>query len=152
TDEEPETAPSGRLPATMWGAAAALLALSIAAGITPGAREVAHRSASWLLDSGGTAARVLDGAPLPKPPPPPGEDIARELAKSLRGPVLAVVIAAATLGRKRMPLALRSLVAAIWNPLLRSLRLLHSGRIGDSLAWLAFGTAAFGGLCAALLR
>ncbi|HZX65878.1 MAG TPA: hypothetical protein VFE76_10815, partial [Myxococcales bacterium] len=76
----------------------------------------------------------------------------REIAKSLRGPLLAVAIAAAALGRKRMPIALRSAVAAIWNPLLRGLRLLHSGRIGDSLAWLAFGTAAFGGLCAAFLR
>jgi len=56
------------------------------------------------------------------------------------------------LGRKRIPVALRAVVAAIWDPLLRGLRLLHGGRIGDSLAWLAFGTAAFGGLCAALLR
>ncbi|MFL5434849.1 MAG: complex I subunit 5 family protein [Myxococcales bacterium] len=152
TDEEPETAPSGRLPATMWGTAAALLALSIAAGIAPGAREVAHRSASWLLDPAGTAARVLDGTVLPVPPPAPESEIGREIAKSLRGPLLAIAIAAAALGRKRMPMALRSAVAAIWNPLLRGLRLLHSGRIGDSLAWLAFGTAAFGGLCAALLR
>jgi multicomponent Na+:H+ antiporter subunit D len=152
TDEEPETEPSGHLPVTMWGTAAALLALSIALGIAPGAREVAHRAASWLLDPAGTAARVLDGTALPVPPAPPEPEVGREIAKSLRGPVLAIAIAAAALGRKRMPMALRSAVAALWNPLLRGLRLLHGGRIGDSLAWLAFGTAAFGGLCAALLR
>jgi hypothetical protein len=28
----------------------------------------------------------------------------------------------------------------------------HTGRVGDYVAWLAFGTAAFGGLCAALFR
>jgi len=86
------------------------------------------------------------------PPPAPPSEIANEVLKSLRGPLLALAIAAVTLGRKRIPVALRAVVAAIWDPLLRGLRLLHGGRIGDSLAWLAFGTAAFGGLCAALLR
>ena len=152
SDEEPETKPSGRLPASMWGTAAVLLALSVAAGLAPGAAEVAHRSASWLLDTRGMAARVLDGDPLAMPPPAPPSGTAREVAKSLRGPFLAFAIAAATLGRKRIPLAFRTAVAAIWDPLLRWLRLLHGGRIGDSLAWLAFGTAAFGWLCAALLR
>ena len=95
---------------------------------------------------------VLDGDALPIPPPVPPSEIAQEVAKSLRGPLLAVAIAAVTLGRKRIPLAFRTAVAAIWDPLLRRLRLLHGGQIGDSLAWLAFGTAAFGGLCAALLR
>jgi multicomponent Na+:H+ antiporter subunit D len=152
TDEEPETKPSARLPASMWGTAAVLLALSVAAGLAPGAREVAHRSASWLLDTRGVAARVLDGDALPIPPPAPPSAVAQEAAKSLRGPLLAVAIAALTLGRKRIPAPLRSAAAAIWDPPLRGLRLLHGGRIGDSLAWLAFGTAAFGGLCAALLR
>ena len=152
TDEEPETTPSGRLPVAMWGTAAVLLALAMAAGLTPGTREVAHRSASWLLDTRGTAARVLDGDALAMPPPAPPSEIANEVLKSLRGPLLALAIAAVTLGRKRIPVALRAVVAAIWDPLLRGLRLLHGGRIGDSLAWLAFGTAAFGGLCAALLR
>jgi len=35
---------------------------------------------------------------------------------------------------------------------MRALRAMHTGRIGDYVAWLAFGTAAFGGLAAALLR
>jgi multicomponent Na+:H+ antiporter subunit D len=152
TDETPETKPSGRLPASMWGTAAVLLALSIAVGVAPGSREVAHRSAAWLLDTRGMAARVLDGDVLPVPPPSGESDLAREVLKSLRGPALAIAIAAFALGRKRVPLGVRSAVAAIWDPLLRGLRLVHGGRIGDSLAWLAFGTAAFGGLCAALLR
>jgi len=152
TDEAPETTPSGRVPIAMWGTAAALLALAVAAGVSPGAREVAHRSASWLVDTHGVAAHVLDGDALAMPPPAPPAGIGVEIWKSLRGPLLALAIAELTLGRKRIPLALRAVVAAIWNPLLRRLRLLHGGRIGDSLAWLAFGTAAFGGLCAALLR
>ena len=152
TDETPETTPSGRVPVAMWGTAASLLALAVAAGVSPGAREVAHRSASWLVDTHGVAAHVLDGDALAMPPPAPPAEIGEEILKSLRGPLLALAIAALTLGRKRIPLALRAVVAAIWDPLLRGLRLLHGGRIGDSLAWLAFGTAAFGGLCAAVLR
>jgi multicomponent Na+:H+ antiporter subunit D len=152
TDEAPETRPSGGLPATMWGTAAALLALAIAAGVAPGMREVAHRSAGWLLDSSATAAHVLDGADLPTPPRPPESEVGGEILKSLRGPFLALAIAALALGRKRIPASVRSALAALWDPVLLGLRSLHAGRIGDSLAWLAFGTAAFGGLCAALLR
>jgi multicomponent Na+:H+ antiporter subunit D len=136
----------------MWGTAAALLALAIAAGLAPGAHEVAHRSASWLLDTAGTAAHVLDGNELPEPAPAPPPDVAREVVKSLRGPLLALAIAALALGRKRLPSPVRAAAAAVWDPLLHGLRRLHAGRIGDSLSWLAFGTAAFGGLCAALLR
>ena len=54
--------------------------------------------------------------------------------------------------RHKLPAALRALGASLWDAPLRILREAHTGSVGDYLAWLAFGTAAFGGLCAALLR
>jgi multisubunit Na+/H+ antiporter MnhE subunit len=48
--------------------------------------------------------------------------------------------------------AVRGAGAALWDPPMRLLREAHTGRVGDYVAWLAFGTAAFGGLCAALFR
>jgi multicomponent Na+:H+ antiporter subunit D len=61
----------------------------------------------------------------------------------------AISLAALTLGRKSLPQAFRVAVGAIWNPLAHGLRALHTGQIGDQLAWLTFGAALFG--CAMLL-
>src|SRR5207237_27974 len=69
TDEEPEThGPPRLLPVTMWGPPAILLAASVAIAVAPGARHVAHDAAARMLDSRGTAAHVLEGAPQPTPP------------------------------------------------------------------------------------
>jgi hypothetical protein len=136
----------------MWGVAAVLLGLSLAVGLSPASREVAHTGATFLLDTRGGAAHVLDGKPLPAPAPPEEKPIAHEALQSVLNALLAIGLAAVLLARKRFPVWLRTLGAALWNRPIAALRAVHTGRVGDSLAWLAFGTAAFGGLCAALLR
>jgi multicomponent Na+:H+ antiporter subunit D len=152
SDEGPETQPSGSVPMSMWGVAAVLLALSLAVGLSPGAREAAHTGATFLLDTSATAAHVLEGKPQPPPEAPEAKPVAHEALRSGLNALLALGLAAVLLARKRFPAWIRSAAAAVWNPLLGALRAVHTGRVGDSLAWLAFGTAAFGGLCAALLR
>jgi multicomponent Na+:H+ antiporter subunit D len=152
SDEGAETQPSGSVPASMWGVAAVLLALALAVGLSRDAREVAHTGASFLLDTSATAAHVLDGKPQPPAAAPEAKPIGPEALRSCINALLAVGVAAALLARKRFPSWIRTAAAAVWNPLLGGLRAVHTGRLGDSLAWLAFGTAAFGGLCAALLR
>ena len=152
TDEAPETrGPHRRIPPTMWATPALLLAASVALGLAPGARRVAHEAAARLLDARGTAARVLDGTPQ-STAAVHEEPLVKDVPRSLLNGALALGLAALALFRHRLPAALRSAGAALWDPPMRVLRGAHTGRVGDYLAWLAFGTAAFGGLCAALFR
>ncbi|HET9597991.1 MAG TPA: hypothetical protein VFP65_20555, partial [Anaeromyxobacteraceae bacterium] len=58
-----------------------------------------------------------------------------------------LALALLVLARERLPPALRAAVAAAWMPVAAALRRAHSGRIGDSIAWLAVGTSAFGAAC-----
>jgi len=59
----------------------------------------------------------------------------------------AVALAGLTLGRKRLPDSVRGAVRALWSPLSGGLRALHTGEVGDQVAWLAFGAAL---LCGAM--
>jgi len=56
----------------------------------------------------------------------------------------ALALAAATLGRKRLPQTLRRWVSAVWVPLASGLRTLHTGEVGDQVAWLTLGAALLG--------
>ena len=57
-------------------------------------------------------------------------------------------LAAFGLWRRRLPAALRERGGRALAPALEGLRALHSGHVGDYVAWLTFGTAALGGLFA----
>ena len=152
TDEEPETrGPPRWLPVTMWAPPAILLAASVGVAVTPGTRRVAHEAAARMLDPRGAAAHVLEGAPQPAPETHE-EPWAKEVPRSLLNAAIALLLAAVALFRHKLPSSLRAAGATIWAPPMRALRAMHTGRIGDYVAWLAFGTAAFGGLAAALLR
>ena len=104
-----------------------------------------------MLDARGTAAHVLEGAPQPAPEVQE-EPWAKDAPRSFLNVAIALLVAALALFRHKLPSWLRATGATIWTPPLRALRTLHTGRVGDYVAWLAFGTAAFGGLAAALLR
>jgi hypothetical protein len=51
-----------------------------------------------------------------------------------------------------LPALLRSTAGRVLEPPLHVLKGLHSGLVGDYVAWLTFGAAALGGLLAALIR
>ncbi|MFL5309608.1 MAG: complex I subunit 5 family protein [Myxococcales bacterium] len=152
TDEAPETGgPRRRMPVTMWAVPALLLALSLALGLAPGARRTAHEAAARFVDARGIAAHVLEGTTQPAPGTIE-EPLAAHVPRSLLNGALALALAAVALFRHKLPAGLRRVGATLWDLPLRILREAHTGSVGDYLAWLAFGTAAFGGLCAALLR
>ena len=146
-DEEPETKP-GEIPWTMWSPALLLLALALASfALSP---EAAGRDAARMLDPHAFAAQVLDGASAAQPAPPPPEPLGPGLLHSAATVLCAVALAALTLGRKRLPAAVRSGVAALWSPAARALRALHTGEVGDQVAWLTFGVALLCGAMALL--
>jgi multicomponent Na+:H+ antiporter subunit D len=146
-DEKPETQP-GAIPWTMWSPALLLAALAIASfALSP---EAAGRDAARMLDPHAFAAQVLDGAPAAQPRPPPPEPLGPGLVHSAETVLAALALAALTLGRKRLPVPIRSAAAAIWSPAARALRALHTGEVGDQVAWLTFGVALLCGAMALL--
>jgi multicomponent Na+:H+ antiporter subunit D len=130
-----------RASLAMVGSMLALLAAGLAVGFAPHARERADQSAARFQDRGAYERLVLDGA---QPAVPPVEPSAFTWTHALEG--LAAVgggaaLAAAALRRKRP-------WAGALRGLLEPLRALHSGHVGDYVAWLVAGTAALAVLLA----
>jgi multicomponent Na+:H+ antiporter subunit D len=137
-DEEPETQPAP-IPWSMWVPTVLLLALAVASGWLP--RDGAP---ARMLDAHSWAQQVLDKALPPRFEPPPEEPLAKGLVHSAFTVAAACALALLTLFRKRLPELLRAPVRAIWNPLATGLRALHTGEVGDQVAWLTFGAALLG--------
>lgn len=142
-DEEGLPATEGRGPWTLVAPAAALAVLGLALGILPGVQPAAEQAAARFVDAAGYRAVVLEGASLATPP----ADLsllhvhASSVVSGLLTGLAAVALAAAALGRRRF--AYRGL-RPVW-PVLTGARAVHSGRVGDYVAWLLAGTAAIGG-------
>jgi multicomponent Na+:H+ antiporter subunit D len=148
--EEPETQPSGTTPFTMWISPAVLLAAVFILPLVFHLGASAEAQADRVLDTASGAAYVLEGKPLPPLQVHP-ESVSREaLFRALIFCGLALGLAAATLGRRHLPRAVRRLGGALARAL-EALRKLHTGDVGDDIAWLAFGVAALGVSCIALL-
>jgi multicomponent Na+:H+ antiporter subunit D len=130
-----------RASLAMVGSMLALLAAGVAGGLAPQLRERADQSATRFQDRGAYERLVLEGA---RPAAAPVETSAFTWAHVLEG--LGAVgggaaLAAAALRRKRPS-------AGALRRLLEPLRTLHSGHIGDYVAWLVAGTAALAVLLA----
>ncbi|MGZ4201082.1 MAG: complex I subunit 5 family protein, partial [Thermoleophilaceae bacterium] len=140
-DEEAEES-RGRTPPVLFVPAALLLGASLVIGLIPGLSHAALQAATGFVDRASYAATVLRGAPaiaprVSGPPAPTALDYLYALVSVLG----ALGLAALALFRP-----VRALVPAV-----APLRRLHSGRIGDYVAWLTLGVAAFGGLFAVTL-
>jgi multicomponent Na+:H+ antiporter subunit D len=137
----------------MLAPAAGLLLAALLLGLAPGLTGRARTAAVQFSDHRGYAAAVLDGVTAPAPA---AAGPAVHLPEALPPAVLTVALAAAlaalpvrrprTRGRRRK---------AAWRGVAHAtiaLRRLHSGQVGDSIAWLVVGTAGLGALLTAVLR
>ncbi|SEL27144.1 complex I subunit 5 family protein [Streptacidiphilus jiangxiensis] len=143
--EEPEIrSPERTLPATLTLVPALLLVLAAVAGCLPGVAVALAHGAAAFTDPAHYAQAVTTGAtgPLAVPAPATAWTVPGVLL-GLLSTGLAVALAAAAV-HARVPRLSRSHPAA---RAVHTLRRLHSGHLGDYLAWLAVGVAA---LCAAL--
>jgi multicomponent Na+:H+ antiporter subunit D len=108
----------------------------------PGLDHAARRAAAAFVDTAGYAATVLHGAASHTPqvagPPPP---TALDYLYALLSVLGAFTLAAVALLRP----------VRVFAPAVMRLRMLHSGRVGDYVAWLTLGVVAFGGLFAVTL-
>jgi multicomponent Na+:H+ antiporter subunit D len=141
---------SHRIPAVMFAPAATLVLLAIAIGLTPGVTRAARTAATVMQDRAGYQARVLEQAWIPvRPAPPEHTPMGKGLAWSFGATAAALALGFGSLSR-RWPskhVLTRPIRIAI-----RGLRLVHSGHVGDYVAFITFGVAAFGAVLIALVH
>jgi len=125
-DEQPDTW-LRRTPASMYLAIGLLLAGSLAAGLVPGVARGAQRAAVRFVEAGAVAGASV-----------PGWSVAGATMSAV-GALAAAAVAAAGLFRWT-PVAHR-MATAVTAPLLSALRAVHSGHIGDYVAWMLVALA-----------
>lgn len=136
----------------MLGVAVLLLAGGLSVGVLTPLGDAVGAGADRFLDGAGYRASVLHGTPPPAAVPSASGWTAHGGRQGLLAGVLAVLTALAMVYRARLtaavarPLAVTrrvlTPVRAAWLAVERA----HSGHIGDYLAWLLFGVAAFAAL------
>jgi multicomponent Na+:H+ antiporter subunit D len=142
-----ERGPREHTPATMIAVPAVLLVLAALVGLVPGAVPGVERAAARFTDHAAYAQWVLGTGHVHWP----AVLASHVAAKDVLLAVLAVAgaLGAAALGLFGRPLR-ESLPAAVRGPArdaVRGLRHLHSGHIGDYIAWWTAGAGLIGGVC-----
>jgi multicomponent Na+:H+ antiporter subunit D len=132
-----------RVPALMVIPAVALLVIGFALGLTSHVRETVVASAARFQDQHEYINRVLYGTWHPTPAPPAEASLARAALRGTAATLVAVLLAYGALFMGRLRVRLENAI--------RPLRLLHSGQVGDYIAWLTVGVALFGALFVGLL-
>lgn len=146
TVEEPETGVElPRVPVTMLAPMAVLTAVPLAMGFVPGLAHAFADAAARFADRATYLHEVLlvgAAAHPPLPVPPTTAWTVIGTATGVAATLGAFAVAAVALGRNLAePTTSR---AARWGQAaLDALRGLHSGHVGDYVAWLAFGIAVF---------
>jgi multicomponent Na+:H+ antiporter subunit D len=153
-DQEPEeelSDPQQRTPPELVVTAAALLGLALVLGLWPGAADFAQRAAVRFTDQAGYVRTVLDGLPAALNGPltasgPKAKDYVF-VGLTVLGALGVAGLGLAALPVERVPRAWAAGARALGR-----LRDVHSGRIGDYVAWVVAGTAALGAACALAVR
>lgn len=145
-EDKPETKEGHeRTPWSMLAPPVVLVIAGLGLGSIPGlTTAVAHASARFV-DTTGYASRVLNGVAIPAITAPVPNVSAHVL--SLSAVVIAILIALIDLFSDRT----RKIVIAMTRPL-KPIRMLHSGHVGDYVAFVTFGIAIFGVVCGLWLR
>ena len=74
------------------------------------------------------------------------------MAAGVATTIVAIGVALALIERRRLPATVLAGIRTVAEPVVVPLRALHSGHVGDYIAWLTVGVATFGGILAAVVR
>ncbi len=151
-EQDEELGAAGRTPPLMVVVPAALLLAALVIGLIPGALPGIETAAAHLGDHPAYIGWVLNGGPAHYASAPTshveGFDYLYGLAATLGALVVAGLALFGAPLRDRLPaFALRPVVVGV-----SGLRQLHSGHIGDYIAWWTTGAALLGGASLILLR
>ncbi|TSD95393.1 NADH dehydrogenase [Skermania sp. ID1734] len=151
-DEKPDTGRMSAVPASIKAVIAFLIAAALAMGVVPGVVTGMSAAGHNFVATSQYLARALSGTSTMR--------TANEAAAhwTVSGVVLGVVsalvaaaMACAAIWAQTLPTVLSK--AARWIEIpVRSVERLHSGHVGDYVAWLFVGTAVLGGLLSLALR
>lgn len=152
TDQVRETLRTpDRIPRSMSTTQAALLLAAMGIGLAPGLPSSIVTHASRFLDT----SLYIDAVyrrPIAFDAIESIEVESPSVALASLSLVLVAGLAFVTASHRWVPTRLRHLALVVHDEVLAPLRALHTGRIGDYVAWITFGFAAFGGLLATWLR
>jgi multicomponent Na+:H+ antiporter subunit D len=147
--------PHPRVHGTLVGPAVLLLAGALALGLAPGLAGRVEAAAERFIDRPAYAAAVLQGTTEEGPAiaHAAGGSLAVPAALAVLSALLGAALALAALRPRRRPAGpLARAAGRVWAPTAAVLRDLHSGNVGDSVAWLVVGLAGFGALLALVAR
>jgi multicomponent Na+:H+ antiporter subunit D len=149
-----ETAPERtRTPLVMLVPIAVLVAVGLGLALVPHLVDGVERATLRFVDAPAYASRVIDGAA--GSPHREAESTfhvtGTAVAASIATTIVALAAAALALARRRLPRAVMG-AARRGSTVLAPLRSLHSGHVGDYIAWLTVGVALFGGILAVATR
>jgi multicomponent Na+:H+ antiporter subunit D len=154
---EPSESPperSATLP-VLVAVTAVMLVLGLAVSVAPGLGQRVEQAAGRARDRIAYVDRVLRGKVLPAPPRPPSRIEAtttESVLYGVGGTAIALGLALFGLYRRRLPEFIHTPLRSALGPPVAVLRSVHSGVIGDYVAWITVGTAVIGGVWALLLR
>ncbi len=133
----------GPVPISMLVPAAALALFGLGLGLVPGLRHAGNFAATVMADRTGYQARVLDNASVPVQVPEARPEYTWGIVRA----VLTTAGALGLAGWMLSPYRPRNPKFVIWRTIdvvMDGLHGLHSGHVGDYVAFLALGAAAFG--------
>ncbi|MEV8565510.1 complex I subunit 5 family protein [Streptomyces sp. NPDC051322] len=151
-EEHRETPPLSGTPVNMVIAVAVLVAGALVVGVLPGSGEAFGHAAQTFVDGSGYISRSLTGRGGESPGlEPRTEWTALGAGLGLLSAALALGLACLAVWAPRLPARVRALGHPL-SPALALLHRLHSGHVGDYLAWLLFGVAGLAALVGLPLR
>jgi multicomponent Na+:H+ antiporter subunit D len=136
----------------LWLPAVGLAVLGLGLVIVPELAGHALRNAGRLVDRSAHAREVLHGVAPRSASLPSYSPSAAAYAYGAASTVGAFAFAAFGLYRRRLPVAWRRGAARVAGTSVATLKALHSGAVGDYIAWLTLGIAVLGGLVAVVVR
>ena len=142
----------GRTPPLMLIVPGVLLATGVVGGLVPGAVAWVARSAARFADHPAYAQWVLHAHSVHWPPAPPMHVETIDVIIGMLTLVAAFGVAAAGLFGRPLLRRLPRRVRAGGRGAVVGLRGLHSGHIGDYIAWWTTGAGPLGGACLLALR
>ena len=142
-EQEPETENLPHVRPTMLLPIVVLLAGSLALGVVPQVVRGVSRAAVEFVDKHGYVSAALQGTTARLPEAlPEAEWTTKGVLLGLLTVLLAAAVAAAALWAPKIPDLAKSALAPL-RPVVTGLHRVHSGHIGDYIAWLFVGVAAF---------
>jgi multicomponent Na+:H+ antiporter subunit D len=141
-DEERDTRLLGRTPGTMLAAIVILVLGSLAVGVLPHGGQVVAGAAERFIDGAGYSDQALSSAPPTSLHPHPAATWSPlGVGLGVLSALLALGFAALGLWPERLRGLARPMRTAV-----KPLRALHTGHVGDYVAWLFAGVAALAAL------